>query len=86
MALGKKRVSNMSSKMDGQSENVICHHVLSGRHLVFPKIAVYFKLNYFELTHLQAIMLSSFIFTYSAVNLLIFHKIVIGAKNTRLRT
>ena len=36
--------------------------------LVFPKIAVYFKLNYFKLIHLQANMLSSFIFTYFAVN------------------
>ena len=36
--------------------------------LVFPKIAVYFKLNYFKLIHLQAIMLSSFNFTYFALN------------------
>ena len=36
--------------------------------LVFPKIAGYFKLNYFKLIHLQANMLSSFIFTYFAVN------------------
>ena len=35
---------------------------------VFPNIAVYFKLNYFKLIHLQANMLSSFIFTYFAVN------------------
>ena len=34
---------------------------------VFRKIAVYFKLNYFKLIHLQANMLSSFIFTYFAV-------------------
>ena len=34
----------------------------------FPKIAVYFKLNYFKLKHLQANMLSSFILTYYAVN------------------
>ena len=36
--------------------------------LVSPKIAVYFKLNYFKLIHLQANMLSSFIFTYFAVS------------------
>ena len=36
--------------------------------LVYPNIAVYFKLNYFKLIHLQADMLSSFIFTYFAVN------------------
>ena len=36
--------------------------------LVFQKIVVYFKLNYFKLIHLQANMLSSFIFTYFAVN------------------
>ena len=36
--------------------------------LVFPKYAVYFKLNYFKLIHLQTNMLSSFIFTYFAVN------------------
>ena len=36
--------------------------------LVFPKIAVYFKLNYFKLIHLQANMLSSFNFPYFAVN------------------
>ena len=36
--------------------------------LVFPKFAVYFKLNYFKLIHLQAYVLSSFIFTYFAVN------------------
>ena len=36
--------------------------------LVFPKIAAYFELNYFKLIHLQANMLSSFIFTYFAVN------------------
>ena len=32
------------------------------------KIAVYFKLNYLKLIHLQANMLSPFIFTYFAVN------------------
>ena len=36
--------------------------------LVFPKYAVYFKLNYFKLIHLQANMLSSLISTYFAVN------------------
>ena len=36
--------------------------------LGFPKIAVYFKLNYFKLIHLQANMLSSVIFTYFAVS------------------
>ena len=36
--------------------------------LVFPKIAVYFKMNYFKRINLQANMLSSFIFTYFAVN------------------
>ena len=35
--------------------------------LVFPKYAVYFELNYFKLVHLEAKMLSSFIFTYFAV-------------------
>ena len=35
---------------------------------VFPKIAVYVKLNYFKLKYLQANMLSSFILTYYAVN------------------
>ena len=32
----------------------------------FSKIALYFKLNHFKLIHLQANMLSSFIFTYFA--------------------
>ena len=36
--------------------------------LIFLKNAVYFKLNYFKLIYLQANMLSSFIFTYVAVN------------------
>ena len=36
--------------------------------LVFPKIAVYFKLNYYKLIHLQADMFSSFFFTYFADN------------------
>ena len=35
---------------------------------VFFKIGVYFVLSYFKLTHLQANMLPSFIFTYFAVN------------------
>ena len=35
--------------------------------LVFPKYAVYFKLHYFKLIHLQANLLSSFISTYFAV-------------------
>ena len=39
--------------------------------LVFPKYAVYFKLQYFKLIHLQAnlfIQMSSFISTFLAVN------------------
>ena len=36
--------------------------------LIFPKYAIYFKMNYFKLIHLQANMLSSFIFTHFAVN------------------
>ena len=36
--------------------------------LFIPKYAVYFKLNYFKLIHLQANLLSSFNFTYFAVN------------------
>ena len=36
--------------------------------LFFLKIAAYFKMNYFKLINLQAYMLSSFIFTYVAVN------------------
>ena len=36
--------------------------------MCFPKITIYFKLNYLKLIHLQANMLSSFIFTYFAVN------------------
>ena len=67
MGLGKKKVSNMSSKMAVKVKmlNVTMYKVAAI--LGFQKIAVYFKLNYFELIHLQAIMLSSFIFTYFAV-------------------
>ena len=49
------------SIQDGcRSGNVIWSHYL------FSKIALYFKLNHFKLIHLQANMLSSFIFTYFA--------------------
>ena len=55
--------------------------------LVFLKFAVYFKLNYFKLIHLQPNMLSSFIFTYFTVN----HTNLpqnchSGLENTRFRT
>ena len=58
-----------------------------GHTIFFSKIAIYFKLNHFKLIHLQAIMLSSFIFTYFAVN----HtnlpkKIHSGLDNTRFWT
>ena len=33
-------------------------YLYSGRHLSFSKIAIYFKLDYFKLIHLQANMLS----------------------------
>ena len=36
--------------------------------MFFPKYAVYFKLHYSKLIHLQANMLSLFISTYFAVN------------------
>ena len=36
--------------------------------LFFSKYAIYFTLNYFKLIHLQANMVSSFIFTYFADN------------------
>ena len=59
----------MPSKMAVKVEMLYGHNcITSGCHLSFSKIAVYFKLNYFKLTHLQANMLSSFIFTYFAVN------------------
>ena len=55
--------------------------------LVFPKYAVYLKLNYFKLIHLQANMLSSLFSTYFAVN----HTNLpqnchLGLENTRFRT
>ena len=55
--------------------------------LVFPKNAVYFKLHYVKLIHLQANLLSSFISTYFAVN----HTNLpqnchLGLENTRFRT
>ena len=56
----------MSSKIAVKVEMVTIYKVAAI--LVFQKIAVYFKLNYFKLIHLQANMLSSFIFTYFAVN------------------
>ena len=53
----------------------------------FPKIAVYFKLNYFKLIHLQANMLSSFIFSYFAVNHTnLAQNCHSGLENTRFRT
>ena len=53
----------------------------------FPKYAVYFKLHYFKLTHLQANLLSLFICTFFAVN----HTNLpqnchLGLENTRFRT
>ena len=55
--------------------------------LVFPKFAVYFKLIYFKLIHLQANILSSLISTYFAVH----HTNLpqnchLGLENTRFRT
>ena len=60
----------MSSKVAVKVEMLYGHHLLNGHHLVFflSKIAVYFKLICFKLIHLQANMLSLFIFTYFAVN------------------
>ena len=58
----------MSSKMAVKVEMLHGDNIQSGCHLSFSKIAVYFKLNYFKLIRLQAKMLSSFIFTYFAVN------------------
>ena len=55
--------------------------------LVFSKYAVYFKLHYFKLIHLQANLLSPFISTFYAVNHTNlpqnFH---LGLENTRFRT
>ena len=58
----------MPSKMAVNVEMLYVHHLYSGRHLSFLKNAVYFKLNYLKLIYLQANMLSSFIFTYVAVD------------------
>ena len=55
--------------------------------LVFPKIAVYFKLNYYKLIHLQANMLSSFFLLILQITILICLKNChSGLENTRFRT
>ena len=68
MALNKEGASNIPSKTAVKVDMLYGHHLKGGRHLGFPKYAVYFKLHYFKLKHLQANLLSSFISTYFAVN------------------
>ena len=54
--------------------------------LVFPKYAVYFKLHYFKLIHLQANLLSSFISTNFVVNYAnLPQNCHLGLENTRFR-
>ena len=66
----KTRAPNIPSKTAFKEEMLYGHHLWDGRHLVFffPKYAVYFKLHYFKLIHLQANLLSLFISTFFAVN------------------
>ena len=50
--------------------------------LVFPKYAIYFKLHYLKLIHLQANLLSSFIVNHTNLP----ENCHVGLENTRLRT
>ena len=69
MALDKTKSIQHAIQDGCQSGNVIWAQIYKvAAILVFPKTEVYFKLNYFKLIHLQANMLSSFIFTCFAVN------------------
>ena len=62
------------------------HHLYVAAILVFPKYAVYFKLHYFKLIHLQANLLPSFISTYFAVNYTnLPQNCHLGLENTRFR-
>ena len=88
MALDKKESIQRAIKDSRQSGNVIWSPFKKvAAILVFPNIAVSFKLNYFKLIHLQANMLSSFIFTYFAVDRTnLPHNLSFRLKNTRFRT
>ena len=68
MALNKEESILIPSKTAVTVDMLYGHHLEGGRHLGFPKHAVYFKLHYFKLIPLQANLLSSFISTYFAVN------------------
>ena len=68
MALDKKEASNMPAKLTVKGECYMVTIYKMATILVFPKMAVYFKLNYLKLIHLQVNMLSSLIFTYFAVD------------------
>ena len=60
MALEKTKSIQHDGCQSGNTKMVTNYKVAAI--LVFQKIAVYFKLNYFKLIHLQANMLSSFFF------------------------
>ena len=87
MTLDKKE-SIQQAIQDGCQSRIVMDTIYKvAAILVFPKYAVYFKLNYFKLIHLQTNMLSSLISTYFAVN----HTNLpqnchLGLENTRFRT
>ena len=70
MALNKTKSIQHAIQDGCQSGNVIWSPFIKWLQSCFfsLKIAVYFKLNYLKPAYLQANMLSSFIFTYFAVN------------------
>ena len=88
MALDKKEIIQPVIQVGCQSVNVIWLPFIKWPPFrVFPKMAVYFKLNYFKLIYLQANMLSSFIFTYFAVNHTnLPQNLSSGLENTKFRT
>ena len=69
MALNKKESIQHTIQDGCQSRNVIWTPFIRWPpSWFFPKYAVYFKLHYFKLIHLQANLLSSVISTFFAVN------------------
>ena len=88
MALNKKESIQHTIQDGCQSRNVIWTPFIRWPpSWFFPKYAVYFKLHYFKLIHLQTNLLSSVISTFFAVN----HTNLpqnchLGLENTRFRT
>ena len=68
MALDKTMSIQHAIQDGSQSGSVIWSQFIKWLPSSFPKIAFYFKLNYFKLIHLQANMLSSLIVRYFAAN------------------